>query len=71
VVDVLRLAGAEQRLQERVAPDAVVEDLLEAMEGLFAPSMLVKRWHQRKIESGDRALTVPPWTALADLRANY
>ena len=36
VVDVLGPAGAEERLEQRVGQDAVVEDLLEAVQPLLA-----------------------------------
>jgi hypothetical protein len=40
VIDMLGLAVAEQWLQQRVSQDAVVEELLEAMESLLAASVL-------------------------------
>ena len=45
VLDVLRLARAEQRLQQRVAQDAVVEELLEAVEGLVTAGVLEEAGH--------------------------
>jgi hypothetical protein len=40
VIDMLGLTVAEQWLQQRVSQDAVVEELLEAMESLLAASVL-------------------------------
>ena len=45
MLDVLRLAGTEERLQQRVAQHAVVEGLLEAMQGLLTAGMLEQRGH--------------------------
>jgi hypothetical protein len=43
VVDVLGLAGAEQRLQERIAQDARIEGVLEAVQRLLAAGVLEER----------------------------
>jgi hypothetical protein len=40
VIDMLELAVAEQRLEQRVSQHAVVEDLLEVVERLLAASVL-------------------------------
>ena len=49
VVDVIGTSGAEQRLQERIGEDAVVEDLLEAVQRLLPTGMLEQRGHRSNI----------------------
>ena len=53
VIDVLRLALTEQRLQQRIAQNTVVEQLLEAMEALLAASVLKQRRHERMLTPRD------------------
>jgi hypothetical protein len=55
VIDVLRLALAEQRLQQRIAQNTVVEQLLQTMEALLAASMLKQRRHARMLARGARS----------------
>jgi hypothetical protein len=52
VVDVIGPSGAEERLQERVGEDAVVKELLEAVERFFAAGMFEQCGHRSKIDSG-------------------
>ena len=59
VLDVLELAGTEERLQQRVAQHAVVEGLLEAMQGLLAAGMLEQRRHLGKLAMRIRGLIDP------------
>ena len=52
MIDVLRLAAAEERLQERVAQDAGVEVVLEAVERLLAAGVLEEGRHRRDPTAG-------------------
>ena len=45
VIDVLRPPLPEQRLQQRVAQNAVVEDLLQAVQRFLTTGMLEERRH--------------------------
>jgi hypothetical protein len=45
VLDVARAPGAEQRLEQRVGQDAVVEDLFETVETRLAACVLEQRDH--------------------------
>jgi hypothetical protein len=46
VIDVIRLTLAEQRLQQRIREDLRVEGVLEPVQSLLAPGVLVERRHQ-------------------------
>jgi hypothetical protein len=61
---VLGLASTEERLQQRVAQHAVVEGLLEAMQGRLATGMLEQRRHRSKLAMGIRGLIDARETAL-------
>jgi hypothetical protein len=45
-VDVIWLSRAEQRLQQRVGEDAVIEDLLETVKRLLTACMFEQRGHR-------------------------
>jgi hypothetical protein len=45
MIDVLRLAGAEQGLQQRIAQHAVVEGLLETVQSSLAAGELEQARH--------------------------
>ncbi len=49
VIDVLWLACAEERLEERVGQDTAVEGVLETVQRLLATGVLVKRRHWPRI----------------------
>jgi hypothetical protein len=49
-LDVLWLAVTERRLQQRVAHDTVVEELLESMETGIAAAVLVQRGHAVRLD---------------------
>lgn len=57
MIDVLGLAGTEERLQDRIGQDARIERVFEPVECSLATGELIERRHAPSVTSGGRPST--------------